>query len=247
MLRLIRDLTPTLPAEGLALEEAILDHVYQGEMDTLRFWVNERAVVIGRSQAAASEVDPVQAQRLAIPVLRRISGGGTVYHYPGNLNLSLFLADARPLGAVIDTFSLLGKAITSALSPLGIGASIRENNLFIADKKIGGAAQARRGMALLYHTTLLVAPDTIPMERLLLAMRPGYTSTQVPSHSHATTTITEIVPSLTLPDLVDHLTGAICDLLRTTATPGRPTKVERARAQELAEKKYRSDRWTLLR
>ncbi len=247
MLRLIRDLTPTLPVEGVALEEAILEHVCQGGMDTLRFWVNERAVVIGRSQAAASEVDLAQAQQLAIPALRRISGGGTVYHYPGNLNLSLFLADARPLGAVIETFSLLGKAITSALSPLGISASIRENNLFIADKKIGGAAQARRGTALLYHTTLLVAPDTIPMERLLLAMRPGYTSTQVLSHPRATTTLTEIVPSLTLPDLVDHLTGAICDLLRTTATPGRPTEVERARVQELAEKKYRSDRWNLSR
>ena len=247
MLRLIRDLTPTLPAEGLALEEAILEHVCQGGMDTLRFWVNERAVVIGRSQAVASEVDLAQARQLDIPVLRRISGGGTVYHYPGNLNLSLFLADARPLGAVIETFSLLGEAITSALSPLGISASIRDNNLFIADKKIGGAAQARRGTALLYHTTLLVTPDTIPMERLLLAMRPSYTSTRVPSYPHATTTLTEIVPSLTLPILVDHLTGATCDLLRRTVTPGRPTEEERTRAEELAEKKYRSDRWNLSR
>ena len=247
MLRLIRNLTPTLPAKGLALEEAILEHVCQGGMDTLRFWVNERAVVIGRSQAVASEVDLAQAQRLTIPVLRRISGGGTVYHYPGNLNLSLFLADAHLFGTVIGTFSLLGEAITSALSPLGIDASIRDNNLFIADKKIGGAAQARRGTALLYHTTLLVSPNTIPMERLLLAMHSGYTSMRVPSHPHATTTLTEIVPSLTLPVLVDHLTGAICNLLRTTSTPGRPTKVERARAEELAEKKYRSDRWNLSR
>lgn len=247
MLRLICNLTPTLPAEGLALEEAILDHVCQGGMDTLRFWVNERAVVIGRSQAVASEVDLAQAQRLAIPILRRTSGGGTVYHYPGNLNLSLFLADARPFGTVIDTFSLLGKAITSALSPLGIGASIRDNNLFIADKKIGGAAQARRGTALLYHTTLLVSPNTIPMERLLLAMRPDYTSTRVPSHPCTTTTLTEIVPSLTLPILVDHLAGAICDLLRRTVTPGSPTRGERTRVQELAEKKYRSDRWNLSR
>lgn len=247
MLRLIRDLTPTLPAEGIALEEAILEHVCQGGMDTLRFWVNKRAVVIGRSQAAASEVDLVQARQFGIPILRRISGGGTVYHYPGNLNLSLFLADARPLGAVIDTFSRLGKAITSALSPLGIDASVRENNLFIADKKIGGAAQARRGTALLYHTTLLVFPDTIPMERLLLAMRSDYTSTRVLSHPHATRTLTEIVPSLTLPDLVDHLAGAICDLLRRTVTPGSPTRGERTRVQELAEKKYRSDRWNLSR
>ncbi len=247
MLRLIRDLTPTSPAEGLALEEAILEHICQGGTDTLRFWVNERAVIIGRSQAVASEVDLVQAQQLSIPVLRRISGGGAVYHYPGNLNLSLFLADARQLGTVIDTFYRLGKAIISALSPLGINASVRENNLFIADKKIGGAAQARRGTALLYHTTLLVAPDTIPMELLLLAMQSGYTSTRVLSHPRATTTLTKIVPSLTLPDLIDHMTNAICDLLRTTATPGRPTKEERTREHELAEKKYRSDRWNLSR
>jgi lipoate-protein ligase A len=85
------------------------------------------------------------------------------------------------------------------------------------------------------------------MERLLLAMRPGYTATRVLSHPHTTTTLTEIVPSLTLPDLIDHLTGAVCDLLRMTATPGRPTKEERTRAEELAEKKYRSDRWNLSR
>ncbi len=246
MLRLIRDLTPASPADGLALEEALFASLRRSRIDTLRLWVNARAVVIGRSQSAAAEVDMDRAKELDIPVLRRISGGGTVCHHPENLNLSLFLADGRPLGRVEETFTAVGEAIANGLSDLGIVISTCGNSLLISGKKVGGAAQARRGKALLYHTTLLVNLDTIPMERLLLAMRRGYAPAGLPSRPHKVTSLTAAVPGLVLDDLVTPLANRISKLLAAPIAPGMITKEEKREACNLSEK-YRSDRWNLSR
>ncbi|MCD5416038.1 lipoate--protein ligase family protein [Candidatus Bipolaricaulota bacterium] len=246
MLRLIRALTPAPPAAGLALEEALFASILRSGNDTLRLWVNDRAVVIGRSQSAAAEVEMDRAKELDIPVLRRISGGGTVYHHPGNLNLSLFLVDGRSLGQVEETFISVGRAIAHIFSELGIHASPCGSSLFIAGKKVGGAAQSRRGNALLYHTTLLVSPDTIPMATLLRAMRPGYIPIGLPSRPHEVTSLTTAMPGLAIDDLIIPLTGAIGKLLAVPVTLGEVTKEERSEACSLS-KKYRSDQWNLSR
>lgn len=191
MIRLLVDLVPCAPAAGLALEEALFETARAGGEDSLRIWVNDRAVVIGRSQGAASEVDLPAARDLGIPVLRRLSGGGAVYHYPGNLNVSLCLRDGRPLGGVAEAFARLGGTLARGLAAFGPGVTLAENSLLIDRRKVGGAAQARRGASLLYHTTLLVEPDAIPMERLLLALRTGYRPTRVPSRPRPTTTLVE--------------------------------------------------------
>lgn len=246
MLRLIRNLAPSFPADGLALEETLFEAAFNREKETLRFWVNDRAVIVGRSQSVKAEVDKKQATKLGIPILRRLSGGGTVYHYPGNLNISLYLSDSRFLGGVKETFSRLGEAIASSLADLKIGILARENNLFIDEKKLAGAAQARRGKSLLYHTTLLVKPANIPMETLLLALRKGYHPLRVPSTPHQTTTIAEAShQALPLEDLVQRIAAGLSRFLKRPLHEGGLTEKETRRARELAAKKYRSDRWNL--
>jgi len=90
--RVLLDLGFRDPRENLALEEAILRAVGEGEQPpTLRIWRNPRCVVIGRGQRPEEEADLAACERLRIPVLKRPSGGGAVYHHPGNLNFSLFL------------------------------------------------------------------------------------------------------------------------------------------------------------
>jgi len=244
MIRLIRDLEPSDPALGLALDEALLESVRAGGVDTVRLWVNGRAVVIGRSQEIEAEVDLEEAERLAIPVIRRISGGGAVYHHPGNLNVSLYLGDSRLIGGVEEAFRLIGGAIVAGLSELGIEAEPDGNRLICADKKIGGAAQARRGTALLYHTTLIVRPDPLPMERLLLALRPGYCTSAVPSHPFPTTSLSEIIekgPSLA--DVGKAVAKGIARLIGGPAVEGGLSASETASARQLAVEKYGADRW----
>ena len=244
MIRLVRDLDPTDPPFGLALDEALLEGVRAGGEDTVRLWVNDRVVVIGRSQALASEVDLKEAERLAIPVIRRISGGGAVYHHPGNLNVSLYVSDSRPIGGVEEAFRLIGSAIAAGLSELGIDVQPDGNRLMCADKKIGGAAQARRGSALLYHTTLIVRPDPIPMERLLCALRPGYSTSAVPSHPFRTTSLSEIIEKgLSLADVGGAALKGIVRLIGRPAVEGGLSAEEGARARELLFEKYGRDGW----
>jgi len=245
MIRLIRDLEPSDPASGLALDEALLESVRAGGADTVRLWVNGRAIVIGRSQEIEAEVDLDEAERLAIPVIRRISGGGAVYHHSGNLNVSLYLGDSRLIGGVEEAFRLIGRAIAAGLSELGIEAEPDGNRLICVDKKVGGAAQARRGSALLYHTTLIIRPDPIPMERLLCALRPGYSSPAVPSHPFPTASLSEIIgKALDLSEVGDAAEAGIASLLGEETIPGELSASESARAGKLAVEKYRTDRWS---
>lgn len=244
MIRLISDFAPCGPAYGLALEEALFEAVRRGSEDTLRLWVNGRAVIIGRSQSAAAEVDQSQAKTLGVPILRRLSGGGTVYHYPGNLNVSLMLRDGRSLGGVKQTFRSCGEAIARSLGGVGFTITVRENSLFVGEKKIAGAAQARRGNALLYHSTLLVKPDTVPMECLLRAVHGDYHPIGVPSRSYPTTTIAEATgQNLPLEEIGRGIVVEFCRLLHSPANAGSLDVDEQKCAQKLTTEKYGSSEW----
>ena len=243
-MRLLVDLKPIDPALGLAIEEVLLDVLRRDGCETIRIWINERAVILGRSQSIAAEVDEARAEALGIPILRRISGGGTVYHYPGNLNVSLFLRKTPGLSEVAAVFGFFGALMTEALGRLAPNLYHEDNGLYADGLKMGGAAQAHRGEAVLYHTTLLIGRSPIPMEALLLAMRPGYRPEGISSRPRATTSLSEhlarpIEPSEVVESIVDALASALC----VCPGAGRLTREEQAQAAALREEKYGSLKW----
>ncbi|MBC7099620.1 lipoate--protein ligase family protein [Candidatus Bipolaricaulota bacterium] len=181
-MRVLLDLVWRSPKENLALEEAILRAVGEGgEPPTLRLWRNPRCVVIGRGQRPEEEVDLSACERLRIPVLKRPSGGGAVYHHPGNLNFSLFLPLTGPWSSVKGSQARLAGLLAAELRRrFSLPAVPRDGGVYVWGKKVSGSAQLRR-RALLHHGTLLLWRDPIPMEELLLALRPGYRPTQVAS------------------------------------------------------------------
>ncbi|MCK5247534.1 lipoate--protein ligase family protein, partial [Candidatus Bipolaricaulota bacterium] len=232
------------PAWGLAIEEVLFESARHGGCESIRFWINERAVILGRSQSITVEVDEAHAQTLGIPILRRISGGGTVYHYPGNLNLSVFLRKRSGLTEVSSVFRFFGHALTEALAQLGPKLLSEDNGLYVDGLKVGGAAQARRGDAVLYHTTLLVQPCPIPMEKLLLAMRSGYRSEGIASRPRATTSLAEhVARSIEFKELVAPITDALVSALDVCLEPGMLTVEEEERAIALVREKYGSSKW----
>lgn len=100
-MRVLLDLVFRDPGLNLALEEPILAEVAAGQAPpTLRIQQNPRCVVVGRGQRPQDEADLPFCQRYRIPVLKRPSGCGAVYHYPGNLNFSLFLPLTGPWSSV---------------------------------------------------------------------------------------------------------------------------------------------------
>ncbi len=136
----------TDPAENLAFDEALL-RVAPGS-PVLWLWRNPVCVVVGRGQRIAREVRTEECARDGVPVLRRASGGGTVFHDPGNLNVTLVLpgpAD-RPLEA-------LGKVMSAAVDQLGLVPRIGDRGLFVGTAKLCGFAVFRTKTGLLAHST----------------------------------------------------------------------------------------------
>ncbi|MGQ9700315.1 MAG: lipoate--protein ligase family protein [Candidatus Bipolaricaulaceae bacterium] len=181
-MRILLDLAFRDPALNLALEEAILDGVRRDFVPpTLRIWRNPRCVVVGRGQKPEEEVDLELARRWGIRVVVRPSGGGTVYHHPGQLLFSLFLPLTGKWRSVRASQEELSGLLAQALRRrLALEVEVKEGGLFVAGRKISGSAQLRRG-ALLHHGTLLLSPDVIPMEKVLRAMHPEYAPSGVPS------------------------------------------------------------------
>ena len=142
----------TDPAYNLAFEEFVLTHRTEG--DILILWQNDNAVIIGRNQNTAEEIDQGFVDAHGIRVVRRNTGGGTVYHDLGNLNYS-FITDA---GASKAAFT---DPVIRALRSLGLDAEVSgRNDILVSGKKVSGTAQQVSKGRVLHHGTLLFDSDS---------------------------------------------------------------------------------------
>lgn len=163
------------PAMNLAIEEAILRYLleYSGP-NTLRLWQNPPCVVIGYFQNPYSEVNIAICKKLRIPVVRRVSGGGAVYHDYGNLNYSLFVHKSI-LGTDTDvekSYDLFCKGVIEGLKILGIEAYNQRGNILINNKKISGSAQYRLYNVILHHGTLMINVNLNMLKQALRISNP---------------------------------------------------------------------------
>lgn len=159
---------PQSPLLHMALDEALLDAVGAGRRQpTLRLWEwASPAVVIGRFQSLRNEVDGDAAQRHGIEVVRRISGGGAMFIEPGNtITYSIYAPLSMVEGLSFqESYALMDSWVLEALRELSIEAWYQPlNDLASAAGKIGGAAQTRRGGALLHHVTMAYDIDAAKM------------------------------------------------------------------------------------
>ncbi len=243
-MRLLVDLAPCIPARGLAIEEVLLDSARSSGVEILRLWRNRQSLILGRSQSMVSEVDVARASNLQIPILRRVSGGGTVYHDPGNLNISVFASKRPWLSDVASIFAFFGRLVAESLACHVADVTALDNGLYIGHHKIGGAAQAHRGVTFLYHTTLLVQSPSVPMESLLLAMRPGYDAKGIASRPRCITSLSSHSPRLIEPDdLLPSIVQALASGLGVEMNEDALSQEEAVRADELRVSKYGSAQW----
>ncbi len=151
------------PRYNLALEEYVLKNL-DGEYFFL--WQNEPTIVIGKHQNTISEINLDYVEKKGIHVVRRMSGGGAVYHDLGNINFS-FIQEKKDL-ADFD-FSFFTRPIVDLLSELGIKAEFNSrNDLAIDGKKFSGNAQYIFKKKILHHGTLLFNSE---MEELVNSLK----------------------------------------------------------------------------
>ena len=152
----------TVPEANLDKEKKLLAERSLG--DVLFLYINAPSVIVGRNQLPEAEADLIYCKKHKIPVIQRISGGGTVYHDEGNINYS-FLADA-PKERILDR-DFLGPVI-AALQSFGITARTgARKELLVGGKKISGTASHISRGRQLFHGTLLFDTDLDRMRHAL--------------------------------------------------------------------------------
>lgn len=119
-------------------------------------WQNSPAIIIGRNQNAWEEINSEYVKQHDIAVVRRLTGGGAVYHDLGNVNFTFVVKDG---GQGFD-FARFARPIVRALAQLGITAEASgRNDILIDGRKFSGNSEYRQGDRLLHHGTLLFASD----------------------------------------------------------------------------------------
>jgi lipoate-protein ligase A len=142
--------TSTDPYFNLAAEEYFLKNFQD---DFFILWRSEASVVVGKHQNALAEINHEYVRKHQIPVARRLSGGGTVFHDPGNVNFT-FIRNVNAISEV--NFKVFTVPVISALKKLGVEASTSgRNDLLIDGKKISGNAEHVHKNRVLHHGTLL--------------------------------------------------------------------------------------------
>ncbi len=232
-------LPPGDPAFNLAFEEILLDSIEPDSPGYFLLWRNLPSVIIGRHQNAAAEVNRSFLEEHSIPAVRRISGGGAVYHDAGNLNYSFLLPVKGQKRETPAAFGArLFPPLLIALARFGVKAELSgRNDLSVDGRKISGTAQARRGGAVLLHGAMLVDVDLDALASALNCDPAKYQSKALPSIRSRVCNLREINPEIS----VEALSQAFLDL--SGAQIFRPLPVMVSAAQELARTKYRNWDW----
>ena len=163
---------PLDPMMQVALDETLTLAVGRGERQpTIRFWAwSAPAVVLGRFQSVRNEVNEDVAAAEGVTLVRRISGGGAMFIEPeGAITYSIYAPEAIVRGLSFpESYAFFDAWVIDALRELGVNAWYAPlNDITSEGGKIGGAAQARRGGAVLHHTTMAYQMNLERMARVL--------------------------------------------------------------------------------
>ncbi|WP_264736818.1 lipoate--protein ligase [Cytobacillus firmus] len=142
----------TDPRVNLAIEEYALKNL-DIEETYLLFYINEPSIIIGKNQNTVEEINTEYVENNGIHVVRRLSGGGAVYHDLGNLNFSFITKDD---GESFHNFQKFTEPVVEALQKLGVNAELSgRNDLMTEGRKISGNAQFSTKGRMFSHGTLL--------------------------------------------------------------------------------------------
>jgi lipoate-protein ligase A len=247
-------------AMNMAIDEAILLSRAADEVpNTLRFYRwKPSAVSIGRFQKLEQEVNLANCKKFGIDVVRRISGGGTVYHDAESEVTYSVVAKISDIGAkdITEAYSRVYAAISEALRMLGIQTDYSPGdikncpNLTVNGRKISGSAQANKSGVVLQHGTLLL---DVNLQRMFTLLRVPWANNCVQTINVAKGKITslkmelghEVTPE-TAANVVAHGFAVALNIQvveNVQSLNGVLTLNERQLAKKLYEEKYSTKEW----
>ncbi len=232
----IYESTTTDPYENLAIEEYLTFHANPGEC-ILYLWQNAHTVVIGRNQNCWKECRVSELEADGGHLVRRLSGGGAVYHDLGNLNFTFCMPKAEmDLGRQL-------QVIIEAVASFGLKAEkTGRNDVAINGQKFSGNAFFDSRGAYYHHGTLLINVDTASMSRFLNPSKAKLQSKGVDSVRSRVVNLSSLNPDITVDTLKQAMFHAFS---RVYGLPAMTLCQERLDPEAIAQGRARfaSDRW----
>lgn len=236
---------PANAATNMAIDEALL----MSGTPTLRLytWLPS-ALSIGYFQGIHEEVDLKACQHHDVDVVRRISGGGAVYHDArGELTYSLVVPESTLPPQVQQSCRRICSAIAAGLRHLGVDARFAPLNDVVVDgQKISGSAQTRRRGHVLQHGTVLLDVDVSLMFSLLRISRAKIADKGIGEASARVISLHQLLDRVDRDEVIDALRRGFANTFDVALHDGEMTDGERKRLPELREK-YASQEWTFQR
>jgi lipoate-protein ligase A len=229
----------TKPYINLAFEEYFLKNHDLGD-DIFMLWQNEPTIVVGRFQNTLQEVNQAYTDAHHIHLIRRITGGGAVYHDLGNLCYTFILNGITPDKVDVPLFA---RPVVNALAKFGIHAEASgRNDLTLDGKKFSGTAMALQKKRLLFHGTLMYDTDLTVLSEALNVAPDKIASKGVKSVRSRVTNIKPYAPTdLTIEQFKEALKQSLFG--ESAQREYHPTPEDLAAIQELSIKKYQSWEW----
>ena len=145
------------PHFNLALEQYVFDNLDKNE-NYFMLWQNDNAIIVGKHQNTVAEINAEYTKENNIKVVRRLSGGGAVYHDLGNLNFTFIVSAGG--GYEQFNFSDFCKPIIELLNSLGVNAVLNgRNDMSIEGKKFSGNSQYAKRGRIMHHGTIMFDSD----------------------------------------------------------------------------------------
>ncbi|MCJ7634789.1 lipoate--protein ligase family protein [Candidatus Bathyarchaeota archaeon] len=235
---------------NMAIDEAICRLRSQEKSpNTIRFYRwKPSAVSIGYFQIPDQEVNLEECRKLGIDVIRRMTGGGAVYHaYEGEVTYSVIVDEGNLLipKDIIESYELLCSGIVNGLKSLGIESEFKPvNDIVVRGKKISGNAQTRRWGVVVQHGTVLVDTDIETMFKVLKVSKEKISDKLIKSVKDRVTTIRlETGQSISFDEVTEALKKSFPDVLGVKVFQGQLSEEEKALAERLRREKYGARKW----
>ncbi len=234
---------------NMGIDNAILESVASGASPpTIRFYTWQKdSVSIGRFQGMDEEVSIERCNALGINCVRRITGGGAVYHdSKGELTYSIIAPEAYFPKGIRESYSDICEYVIRGLKSLGMEPHfVPINDILVNGKKISGNAQTRRNGVLLQHGTILYSTDVKKMFSVLRVSKEKMSDKLIKSAEERVTSVTKEKPGTSMAELYEAVLKGFTD--GRDSVSGSLTTAEEARSIELAEKVYNNKEWNFSR
>ena len=230
----------TDPRINLAIEEYALKHL---DLDDsyLLFYINQPSIIIGKNQNTIEEINKEYVDENDIIVVRRLSGGGAVYHDLGNLNYSFITKDD---GESFHNYKKFTEPVVEALKELGVNAELSgRNDLVVGERKISGNAQFATKGRMFSHGTLMLSSEIENVVSALKVKEDKIKSKGIKSIRSRVANISEFLSEpLTIEEfrqkLLEHIFGGLENVQKYEWT-----EEDWAKIMKISEERYQQWDW----